>query len=205
MAKERLSNIELLRIISMLFVLFVHANFLSFGAPEISDLSNPISVFGRYLAESLAICCVDVFVLISGWFGIHYNLAKLGTFLFQVLFFSLGIFIIVLFVSPNRALTREGLKSIFLFNGSDYWFIKAYLILMIIAPMLNSFVEHASIGQFRLILGSYLAVMWIYGWLEPGSVNFTMNGYTALSFIGLYLIGRYLRLCPPPIIQASST
>ena len=39
--------------------------------------------------------------------------------------------------------------------------------------------------------------MFLYGWLEPASIQFTMNGTTALSFIGLYLIGRYVRQYPP--------
>lgn len=94
--------------------------------------ARPMDALLQYVFEAFAICCVDVFVLISGWFGIRFNLRKLGAFLFQVLFFSFGIFLLAAFVAPEKALGLEGLKSVFLFNGGDYWFIKAYLILMVL-------------------------------------------------------------------------
>ena len=200
--KRRLSNIELLRLLAMLFVLIVHANFSTFGAPTVEELAaRPVGVFVQYSFECFAICCVDVFVLISGWFGIRFSLNKLWAFLFQVVFYSLGLFLLAVAITPQKALTLEGVKSIFLFNGSDYWFIKAYLILMVLAPMLNAFCDYASRREFRTILIVYFAILMVYGWLEPASVHFTMNGCTALSFVGLYLFGRYLKMYRPKLIN----
>lgn len=198
--KQRLSNIEFLRLLAMLYVLIVHADFSTFGAPTMEGLAvRPVGVFVQYWFECFAICCVDVFVLISGWFGIRFSLNKLWAFLFQVVFYSLGLFLLAVAVTPHKALTLEGLKSIFLFNGSDYWFIKAYLILMVLAPMLNAFCDYASRRELRTILIAYFIILMIYGWLEPASVHFTMNGCTALSFVGLYLLGRYLKMYRPKL------
>ena len=198
--KQRLSYIEFLRLLAMLYVLIVHADFSTFGAPTMEGLAvRPVGVFVQYWFECFAICCVDVFVLISGWFGIRFSLNKLWAFLFQVVFYSLGLFLLAVAVTPHKALTLEGLKSIFLFNGSDYWFIKAYLILMVLAPMLNAFCDYASRREFKTILIVYFAILMVYGWLEPASVHFTMNGCTALSFVGLYLLGRYLKMYRPKL------
>lgn len=198
--KQRLSNIEFLRLLAMLYVLIVHADFSTFGAPTMEELAaRPVGVFVQYSFECFAICCVDVFVLISGWFGIRFSLNKLWAFLFQVVFYSLGLFLLAVAITPQKALTLEGLKSIFLFNGSDYWFIKAYLILMVLAPMLNAFCDYASRREFKTILIAYFAILMVYGWLEPASVHFTMNGCTALSFVGLYLLGRYLKMYRPKL------
>ena len=198
--KQRLSNIEFLRLLAMLYVLIVHADFSTFGAPTMEGLAvRPVGVFVQYWFECFAICCVDVFVLISGWFAIRFSLNKLWAFLFQVVFYSLGLFLLAVAVTPHKALTLEGLKSIFLFNGSDYWFIKAYLILMVLAPMLNAFCDYASRREFKTILIVYFAILMVYGWLEPASVHFTMNGCTALSFVGLYLLGRYLKMYRPKL------
>ena len=198
--KQRLSNIEFLRLLAMLYVLIVHADFSTFGAPTMDELAvRPVGVFVQYWFECFAICCVDVFVLISGWFGIRFSLNKLWSFLFQVVFYSLGLFLLAVAITPQKAFTLEGLKSIFLFNGSDYWFIKAYLILMVLAPMLNAFCDYASRREFKTILIAYFAILMVYGWLEPASVHFTMNGCTALSFVGLYLLGRYLKMYRPKI------
>lgn len=195
--KNRSSNFELLRIVSMLLVMVVHANFSTIGAPTIEDWNvAPHITFVRHLVESLSIVCIDVFVLISGWFGIRFSMDRLKEFVFQILFFSLGGFAFFMLTS-SHPLTIFNIKNLFLFNSGDYWFIKAYLILYILSPAFNSFVATATRRQFQVMLGSYLLLMFVYGWLEPASIQFTMNGTTALSFIGLYLIGRYVRQYPP--------
>lgn len=187
---------ELLRIVSMLYVLILHANFLGIHAPTKVDLdAAPLSTFFRCFTEASAIVAVDVFVLISGWFGIRFSIKKLSSFLFQVLFFSLGFFIVFSFINPSEAFTVDRIKGIFLLNG-DYWFVKAYLILFILSPVLNAFVERASQKEFLSILIAFYSFHTIYGWLMDASVAFTMNGTTGLSFIGLYMLGRYVRLFP---------
>lgn len=187
---------ELLRIVSMLFVLVLHAIFICFHTPSPNDLSvAPISTFLRCFIEGLSVVAVNTFILISGWFGIRFNTHRLVSFCFQVLFFSIGFYIVFAFFCPSEAFTIDKIKGIFLFNG-DYWFVKAYLVLFLLSPVLNAFIEHASQKQFLTVLVSYYTFHTIYGWLMDASVSFTMNGTTGLSFIGLYLLGRYIRLYP---------
>lgn len=67
MAINRDSNFELLRVISMLMVLGLHANFIALGEPTAEYVdANPIGAFLRYINEALCIVSVNVFVLISG-------------------------------------------------------------------------------------------------------------------------------------------
>ncbi len=187
---------EFLRIVSMLFVLILHANFLGIHAPNPSDVhATPFSSIIRCFIEALSIVAVDVFVLISGWFGIKYSFQKLWTLCFQVLFFSVGFFVVFAIINPSEAFTIDKIKGIFLLNG-DYWFVKAYIILFLLSPILNAFVESVSRKQFLIVLFSFYAFHTLYGWLMDASVSFTMNGTTGLSFIGLYLLGRYIRLYP---------
>lgn len=204
MKKQRSSNFELLRLLAMMFVLIVHADFIAFGAPDVADWARrPVGVVSQYVFECLAICCVDVFVLISGWFGIKFSFRKFSAFFFQVVFFSAGLFLVAAVVTPQKAFTIEGIKSVFLLNGGDYWFVKAYMVLMILSPFLNAFCDHASRCEFKTVLTTYLMVMFVYGWLEPASVSFAMNGCTTLSFVGLYLIGRYMHIHRPAFTSYS--
>lgn len=88
--KERQSNIELLRIISMLMVVLLHANYFTIGAVARADvLAAPVQSFVRMFLEQTCIVAVDVFVLISGWFGIRPSLKGAGSILYQVVFFGL--------------------------------------------------------------------------------------------------------------------
>lgn len=82
---KRKSNIELCRIIAMLLVVLLHANYLSLGGVELNDVEvAPLDSFLKVLSEQLCIICVNVFILISGWFGIKANIKGAVSLLFQV-------------------------------------------------------------------------------------------------------------------------
>lgn len=92
MKKLRQSNIELLRIISMLLVLMVHADFFSLGIPSHDlMLASPGQFTFRVLVEFLSILCVDIFVVISGWFSIRLSVRVLQLSLAMPLFLGWNI------------------------------------------------------------------------------------------------------------------
>lgn len=88
----------------------------------------------------------------------------------------------------------KSFASVFLFTKSD-WFIKAYIALLIIAPVLNVFVEHASRSRLKITLILFFLFQSIYGW--SGSAVWFEQGYSAFSFIGLYLLARYIYIFRP--------
>jgi len=73
--KERQSNFELLRIIALFFVLIFHSNFHTLGYPTpVEVIGNPVQYLCEFLVQGLTVVCVNVFVLLSGWFGIRPSL-----------------------------------------------------------------------------------------------------------------------------------
>lgn len=191
--KIRQSNVELLRIITMILVLVVHANFRALSSPSMGDvISFPTSSFLRFLTESFSIICVNVFVLISGWFGIHFKWKRFIEFLFQVFFFGFLIYIIICMIDPNRI---KSIKNVFMIGAWNYWFAKCYLFLYIVSPVLNAFVEKASQKQFLTILILFFSLQTIYGWATNGITWFN-RGFSGVSFAGLYLLARYVKLHP---------
>lgn len=190
-SKTRQSNIELLRIISMFLVLVVHANFWALGRPTSLDMQmSPLASYTRFFIESLAIVCVNVFVLISGWFGIKPSVNGFSRFAFQCLFFLIGHYVVGLAIGASR-LDIKGIAGCFCLL-SNHWFIKSYIGLYILAPVLNAFVKVADKKQLKLLLIVFFLYQTIYGW--SGAAAFFVNGYSTMSFIGLYLLGRYLNL-----------
>lgn len=198
MKKERMSNIELLRFAAMILVLVVHANFFALGSPTQQDvLANPASALTRIVFQSLAIVCVNVFVLISGWFGIHPSVKGFSNFIFQCLFFLCGIYFVMLGMGLVQ-LTLKGLAGcLVLLNWN--WFIKAYIGLYILAPVLNAFVEKSTQRQFLNVLISFFTFQTIYSWISNGAVFFE-GGYSTMSFIGLYLLARYINVYKPCVL-----
>ena len=104
------SQIELLRIIAMVMMLILHANFLGARAPEHTDfLVNAPRAWEQMILEALCIVAVDTFVLISGWYGIQFKKRRLAGFLFQVWFFTFVLYFVSLYLIPSYP-QRQGLR-----------------------------------------------------------------------------------------------
>ena len=193
--KTRDSNMELLRITAMVLVLVVHANFRALPVPgPLHIVMAPVSSLLMFLTEGISICAVDLFVLLSGWYGIRFKGSRLAELLFQVLFF--GVFALgVSAVFWPQELQNDVVGRLFMLNPGNYWFIKAYVGLYLLSPVLNAFVEHATRRQFAVVLITFYAFQFIFGWYFDATTWFR-GGYSLPSFIGLYLLARYMRLYP---------
>ena len=174
----------------MLMIVLVHANDASIGAPVRADvLSAPYASMWRILAQQICTCAVNVFVLISGWFGIKASVKGLCSLLFQVFFW--GIAVVALGWAFHLEIPLAKTAQVLWF-GSYYWFIIAYVGLYVLTPLLNSFIDKASKTQMLTLLICFFTVEFVYGWLvSSGSFH---RGFSILSFVGLYLLARYIRL-----------
>ena len=86
---KRESGIELMRIIAIFMILLTHATYFTFGFPSLDEVkAEPIKMFGYIGMENITIICVNVFVLVSGWFGIKPTAKKVGGLIFQSLFLA---------------------------------------------------------------------------------------------------------------------
>ena len=84
---QRLSNIELLRCLSMFMVLLLHSSFMVYGMPDSLEINKAPGFWGgKILQQGLGIVAVDVFILISGWFSIKPKIISICNFLFQIFF-----------------------------------------------------------------------------------------------------------------------
>lgn len=196
----RQANLELLRLCAMFLVLVVHAAFFSLGTPK-ADLIRmaPVEQTILTFTESISIICVNVFILISGWFGIKPKIKSLSGFLFQVFFFLFGIYLFVL-ISGKVSFSLKGLLECLTITKWN-WFIKAYLALFLVSPVMNAFVEHTDRKTFKWVLIAFYLLQTVYGW--TGLIEFYADGYSTFSFMGLYLLARYLKIYRPDITHKS--
>ena len=75
MMKERNSSVELYRIIATFTVLIVHFNGWFVGGMRGFDFYNPtLYGAGQMIIEASTIICVNMFLIISGYFGIRLKL-----------------------------------------------------------------------------------------------------------------------------------
>ena len=189
----RLSSIELLRILSMILIMFGHSHLRIHHLPNSAVIgTDPVSSYLHIMTSCISVLGVNIFVAISGWFGIRYKKKGIALYLYQVLFILWAVYFIA--IALNIAdLNFNGIKTCMSFyNG--YWFVMGYLGLYLISPVLNTFVENASKREIQITLLSYYIFQSYYSWLS-GWYNY-YDGYSIFLFGGIYLTSAYLKKYP---------
>lgn len=186
----RQSNFELLRLLAMFLVLIVHSDFWTLGRPTVACLKElPLQSFTKVFIESISVVCVNCFILISGWFGIKPTVKGLSNFIFQCLYFIIGCYAVNLIIGGERV-TINGIMECLLLTPNS-WFIHSYIGLYILSPLLNDFLNKASQKTIQIFLIVFFLYQSSYGWFN--GAQYFMLGYSALSFVGLYLLAGYIR------------
>lgn len=196
MKKERQSNFELMRIISMLFIILwhviVHGKVLENSQNlEIDTLIN----FIKYVI----IIHVNSFILVLGFFQIRskFKLSKVFSLLFQTILYSIIIFLILFKLGFVNDINFTVIMNVLIpFSATDYWFISNYLITYILSDYINLFLKNLSYQKFkRFIILCFVLFSIIPFITRMRFIN--NNGFNFYHFIFLYILGAYLYLYPP--------
>lgn len=193
------SNMELYRIVCMFLVMLFHVcGVVDVTNNEVLPSCPPSRMLLTQLATSATFVCVDVFILLSGWYGIRTRTEKVAAFVYQVLFLSILSYIVFIACYDDVTFSWSFLAHVFLMD--DYWFVSTYLLLYLVAPMLNSFIRDSSHRQFRFILIAAILFQCVYGWLSPREAGF-LEGRSPFSFLLLYMLAGYVRRFPVRLKQ----
>lgn len=190
---KRQSNIELLRMLSMLMVLGLHCNFVSLGKPTAQSLATNFNgECIRVFIENICLVSVNVFILISGFFGIRLRREKLFKYLFQVLFFACVAILIAVLALGKEISVLDGIKFVYGFFFSN-WFVCGYFALMLISPLINTYSEGNDNKRLLKIVLSLFVVDSILGYVLPEVKGIgALNGYSVIHLLFVYSLGRLL-------------
>ena len=191
---HRNSSLELLRVLSMFLVLLLHANFTTFGFPSVAEArANPLPSFLQLSAEALCIVAVNTYILISGYFGIRMQGKGLANLLFQSSFYSASAYLLFLVISGYFTAFKLStlLTQCMPLLKAGGWFLPSYVGLMLLSPLL----ERALAQMKTRELGRYLLLYYILHtiWVFFFKTMDGNDGYSIFSFIGIYLLGSYLK------------
>ena len=177
----------------MLLILVLHANFLAFRFPTNEAIhSQPLTSLGQVWSEALAIVGVNVFGIISGYFGIKARVKGIVSLLFQAFFYTVGVYSTLVFLGQEPFNLSEFMGSLMPLNRKAEWFLPTYLSLMIFSPLLNAIAQRTSEEELRRYLLLFFLVEFVLGFINDQLE--VKDGYSLFAFAGIYLIGRYLRL-----------
>lgn len=185
-AKTRNSSIELLRILCIFGIIFMHT--IAYGGNELSQTNRYLLIFANCFTN-LGVTC---FMLISGYFGVRFQLEKLIRLDLMVIFYTV-IHLIIRIALGVPVGKLDLLSTIFPILSNQYWYLTAYFIIAILSGYLNKAAERLSQVQLRNILWFCLFLFSIV----PTFLHFDImgsEGKNVVQMTVIYMIGRYIRL-----------
>ena len=195
MKKERSSNFELMRIISMFFIVVYHF-LLTTGGQLITHTTGLINIFFVFLSL-IIIVHVNSFIIVSGYFQYDkkVSIKKVLSLIGMVWFYSTLIAIIFHITGLREFTFLEVLKIMSPFEYENLWFFKTYIALYLLSPYINILINNLDQKQHRNLL-ILLIVMYSVIATITNQETFSNTGFSIVHFIFLYILGAYLKKYP---------
>lgn len=190
---KRNSNIDLLRILSMIMIIFLHL--CSHG--QLNRFFD-ISAMGIVLKclHIVSLTSVNIFVFISGYYLVEskFKISKLLILFLEVLLYSVGIFLFMLFIKKESFTLKDYLMVFLPISYNEYWFISSYFGLYLLTPFLNMLINKVKKKEHFALIVVLFTINTVFRDLLPLSDPFLVNrGYSLVWFINLYFISSYIK------------
>lgn len=157
--KHRQSNIELLRIIAISFVIILHYNNEQMGGGLL--YANGINKIMLNILECVSICAVDVFVICSGYF-----LSDTCKRTFSKPFFLLVQVVVMQQICYMADVALNGTTFKYTTVISNFlpqnWFVTLYIVLYFVSPYINIVINNLSTKKIKYLLVVVLMLFSIY-------------------------------------------
>lgn len=184
-SRKRQLNIEILRIFSMLLITLWHVKIHFMEGLNLESSIN--KSFMDYVIMFIPFH-VDLFILITGFFGVRNFKSGMVKTLLLVYFYSIILNVVSWMITGNFSLTN----ALFPISQKMWWFMTMYTVMLMIAPVIENYVSVCSrkaiwtIGICALLVDLYLGhYQHVDGIYDRG------GGMT--NFVCVYLLGVWIR------------
>lgn len=205
--KKRETNLELLRIIAMLMVISLHYLDKGNTLVEIGKITfknwNLANELTAWALEVLCYGAVNLYIMISGYFLINARarMEKPFKMVIQVLFYSVGIFLIFLAMGKLPDYAFETFYKHMFFTpvaSSHYWFASMYIFFYLTAPFLAVGLRRLNKTQhLGLVVITMLLFSRLWKTILPQTAPIDDKGYGILWFVTLFVLASYIRKFVP--------
>ena len=193
---KRNYGIDLLRLISMFYVVVLHV--LGKGgilkAAEVGSAQYSVAWF----MELWAYGAVNIFGIISGYVGFSekekkFNYANYIIMWLQVVVIGVGAALVFYLKDPELVTKKELWKLCFPVTNDLYWYFSAYTGLVFLIPLLNAAVRSRSRES---LAKSFIALCLVFAVFSAFADRFELGrGYSLMWLIVLYLLGAMMKKC----------
>ena len=195
MKKERNSNFELMRIVSMFFIVLFHM-IISTGGNLINNTTGLTKMFLEFICM-IIIVHVNSYILVSGYFqhDKKFSIKKVFSLVGMAWFYKFIIALIMYITKLHNFTILEIIKILSPFEYQNNWFLIVYISMYIMSPYINILIERLSQKEHR----KFLIILFVVFTIIPTITNqstFANTGFSLIHFIYLYIVGSYLKKYP---------
>ena len=200
--KKRETELDILRLIAMLAVIFTHASGI-----EVAELSS--SYVTTFLTATIT-WHVPIFVMLSGRFFLDPDRSQSPKKLWLAIRRLLVAFLIwnlvyqMFYICTNAyaGLNWKGILSQALIGPYHFWYLFMLMGLYAIVPFLRKITENKQLSEYFIVLFLMFSFLTTYGSSLPlvgttlNEILSKTNFHLALGFSGYYVLGYYLHRYP---------
>ena len=192
---KKQTNFEMLRILSMIFIITLHI------LSHTEVLNNCKNLTTKYyilwIINSIALTGVNIYVLISGYFLIEskFKISKVIKIWSEVLFYSVSIYIALNLFGIIEFNIKEAIRAFMPILSKQYWFATVYILMYILSPYMNKLINNMSKKENKIFMILIVILCCIINVvanpLTGGQVK--ILGGNIITFLMLYIIAANIR------------
>lgn len=198
--RVRQTNFEMLRIVGMLLIVMSHCDEFFGLADRYSTSLGIYKIITDWLHSGGQIG-VGCFLLISGYFMVEQKVTirKILKLVGEVWFYTIGTYLIF---GGGYRLLHNGMgklwfvkQTVYAFSPilfSHYWFVTAYIILLIVSPFLNKLIFALDKKNYQKFLVTLIGLFVILAGGIPSALSGMIGGRLIPVFV-IYIIAGYIR------------
>ena len=206
---ERNSSFELLRILMMIQIIFLHVCDKG-GYDEAALALGGFHLHFEYAVWYLCRCPVYIFFILTGYFLIknEMNFEQVKKRILKIyipMYFYTLIIPIVMLIFNMCSLSDINIgRTLFPFFSREWYFLTGYILVIIFSPYLNKLAKSLTKKEFKTLLFILIGIFSIWmalANLKPLSDFISLNqiisncgGKSLYNYIMMYLLGAYLRM-----------
>lgn len=183
---KRVSNLEILRIIAMFLIVVFHYGYHGFKGVDFSNIT-----FNKCLVDILSLwgkIGVNLFVLISAYFMVDkkFTLKKFVLLDFSCYFYgALGLILSIIF---NTFSFKYMIRCFMPITLNLYWFVTDYVVLMLLSPFINVFINNADQKTYTMCIVSLVGIFSLVS-----TIFTTVYTTEIIWFVIMYVLAGYIK------------
>lgn len=191
---KRNLGIDLLRALAMFLVIIWH--FIGQGGLLEYAESGSAKYWILSFVQILTCCCVNLYGLTTGYVMCDkpFRMSRVTKLWMTTVFWSVAVSCAFFALVPESRTISEMVSMFLPILRGRYWFFIAYVVVMLLSPVLNLVIRSLTKGQFHLLLA---VLFLLFGVIPVGSLGYDVmrisTGHHFSWMIVLYIVGGYLR------------